>query len=312
VNTSDEILVQHHVLVRSDNEWQRAARLRQALWREAKGLPMGEHRGQPLGSRLTMPYAKETLANFMTEAIRDVVHAEVLDPVKSAGKMYREPRIYEDLLSSQPLCFNLFGELQRDLVLASRTFGRLLVEPGLVVTAIEFEHSPGRGDARFTRDNSAFDVFVRYTSAAGRHGFVGVEVKYVEDLDVPPARHRARYDEVASAMSCFAPEALPRLRQKPLEQLWRDHLLAGSLLLDAESGFERGTFAVVYPSGNVVVTKAVNDYRACLTGEETFTAWTLAAVLEAIEDAGAGTWAGNVSDRYLGVTVADTFRRPAR
>jgi hypothetical protein len=245
-----------------------------------------------------MPFAKETLANYVTETTREVARDEVLDPVKSAGKMYREPRIFEDLLSSQPLCFNLFGELQRDLVLASKAFG-MLADPGLAVTAIEFEHSPGRGDHRFTGDHSAFDVFVTYMSASGQAGFIGVEVKYVEDLDVPPARHRARYDEVAEAMGCFALEALPRLRRKPIEQLWRDHLLAGSLLLDAESGLERGTFAVVYPSGNKIVARAIEEYRACLTSSETFRAWTLEAVLDAIEGTGAGIWASDVRERYL-------------
>ncbi len=302
MNPSDSILAQHHALVRSDNEWQREARLRQALWRKAQQLPIGEHRGMPLGSRLAMPYAKETLANYVTETIRDVVRAEVIDPVRSAGKMYREPRIFNDLLSSQPLCFNLFGELQRDLGLASRAFAILLVDSGLVVTAIEFEHSSGRGDARFTDDHSAFDVFVEYTSAAGRHGFLGVEVKYVEDLDVPAARHRPRYDEVANAMGCFVPDSLPRLRRKPLEQLWRDHLLAGSLMLDQGSGFTRGTFAVVYPSENSIVAGAIQEYRACLTSATTFTAWTLEAVLNSIDAVGAGEWVRVVRGRYLGVT----------
>ena len=47
-----------------------------------------------------MPYAKETLANYATEMIRDVVRAEVVDRMKSAGKVYKEPRIYEDLLAT--------------------------------------------------------------------------------------------------------------------------------------------------------------------------------------------------------------------
>ncbi len=247
-----------------------------------------------------MPYAKETLANYMTETIRSVVRAEVLDPVKSAGKMYREPRIFEDLLSSQPLCFNLFGELQRDLDLASRSMGTLLKDPGVRVTSVAFEQSPGRSDARFTEDKSAFDVFVELVASDGSRQFVGIEVKYHEDLDLPPARHRSRYDEVANAMECFAVESLPRLRKKPLEQLWRDHLLAGSLLLDAASGFAHGTFAIVYPSENTPVVRAVEAYRACLTKRATFAAWTLEQVLDAIDASRAGPWAREVRGRYLG------------
>jgi hypothetical protein len=293
-----ELLIEHHVLVPSDNEFQAEARLRQAVWRERRGLPIGEHRGRPLGSRLAMPYAKDTLANYVTDTIRDVVRAEVLDPKKAEGKLYREPRIFDDLLSSQPLCFNLFGEMQRDLYVASRVFAVLMDDPSLKVTNIEFEHSPGRGDLRFTGDHSAFDVFVLYTTETAKKAFLGIEVKYVESLGGAPARHRPRYDEVADAMGVFLPEARARLRQPPLEQFWRDHLLAGSLLLDGASGFDTGAFTVVYPEGNTVVAEAVAGYGACLRDTSKFRTWTLERVLDAADGAGARAWAGEVRERY--------------
>lgn len=296
---SDEILAEHHVLVRSDNAFQRVARLRQALWREGCGLRIGLHRGAPLGSRLAMPFAKETLANYLTTTIRHVVRTEVSEAAASQGKMYGEPRIFEDLLSSQPLCFNLFAELQADLVLASRVFELLLERPGIRVEEIAFEHSPGRGDARFTGDHSAFDVFVAYLDGEAR-GFVGIEVKYVENLAQPEARHRVRYDEVAMAMGVFGAGTLERLRRAPLEQLWRDHLLAGSLALDPDAGFAQGTFAVIWPSENTIVGDAVKDYVACLANGSGFKAWTLENVLAAFDSAGAGPWCKALRARYLG------------
>lgn len=247
-----------------------------------------------------MPFAEETLANYLTATIRDVVRAEVLDPVKSKDKLYREPRIFEDLLSSQPLCFNVFGELQRDLGLASRVFEEVLKTPGLRATAIEFEHSPGRGDARFTDDHSAFDVFVSYTTAAAVTGFVGIEVKYVESLDGPPARHRGRYEEVADAMGIFLPDTRRLLRCPPLEQLWRDHLLVGSLALDPASGFQHATFAVLYPSGNTVAGAALRQYRSCLRDATGFLPLTLEQLLDSFTRAGAGDWARELRERYLG------------
>lgn len=297
---SDELLERHDVLVRSDNAFQRRARLLQALWRERRGLPVGLHRGKALGSRLEMPFAKETLANYLTDTIRRVVRDEVLDTAKRAGKLYREPRIFEDLLSSQPLCFNLFAELQRDLDLAARVFQALLGDRDLRVTAIEFEHSPGRGDTRFIADRSAFDVFATYTSASAPSGFVGIEVKYAESLTASTARHRPRYEAVADAMGVFVPSARERLREAPLEQLWRDHLLAGSLALDTESGFTQGTFAVLYPRENDAVAGALEAYRACLRDDSGFATWTLERVIEVLETAGAGEWVAELKGRYLG------------
>ena len=295
-----DILVEHQALIDRDNEFQREARLRQALWRERRGLPIGLHRGKELGSRLAMPFAQETLANYLTENIKSVVRAEV----QKTEKLYRAPRIYDDLLSSQPLCFNLFGELHLDLDLATAVFRHLLGE-NLRVTGIEFEHSPGRGERRFTHDGSALDVFVKYEFNGGA-GFVGVEVKYVEDLDRDEARYRKRYDEVTRQMGIFEPTALSQLRERPLEQFWRDHLLVGGMLLDQESGFERGMFAVLYPKGNTVIESAVTRYRSCLLDAATFTSWTLEQVLDAVDQAGAAGWVTEVRERYLPVQTPTT------
>lgn len=297
---SDELLAEHHALIPSDNAFQRSARLHQALWRERHGLPIGDHRGGPLGSRLAMPDAKDKLLNFLNDAIRNVVLREVLEPTRRADKLYGEPRIFNDLLSSQPMVFNLFGELRLGLALAGRVFSALTNGRVQRVTAIEFEHSPGRGDPRYTGDRSAFDVYVEYISEAGKRGFIGIEVKYHEGLGDTPAPHRERYDEIADAMGVFKADARERLKGKPLQQIWRDHLLAGSLLHDRAAGFDDGLFAFVYPDGNHRCAKAVTLYWDCLTDSSTFVAWTLEDVVAAAKTAGAGSWVEAFEDRYLG------------
>ena len=298
----------HQAWVKSDNAFQQRARLLQALWREAQGFPIGptsKKNDTPLGSRVAMPFAQETLANYLTETIREVVRAEVLDPAKRAGKLYSKPRIFNDLLSSQPLCFNLFGELQRDLDLASTVLGTLTDGRAQRVTAVEFEWSPGQGDPRFTGDRSAFDVFIEFQGAQGR-GFLGIEVKYHEDLGGAAATHRARYDEVAEAMGAFDSSCRDRLRQQPLQQIWRDRLLAGSLRLDRPSGYADGAFVFLSPAGNDACASAITDYAACLTDAETFMAWTIEDVVTALRGVTDASWVGAVADRYLGFDRLDT------
>ena len=203
----ESLCARHDVLVRTDNPFQRRARALQAVWRQAQGLPTGEHGDRPLGSRLAMLSARDHLTNYLTEPIRDVVRREVVDPVRSRGKLYARPRIFNDLLSSQPLCFNLFGELQQNLPLARRALRRVTDGRIETVTAIGFEHSPGRRDATYTGDRSAFDVFVEYATPDSKLGFAGIEVKYHENLDDKAAPHRERYEEIAAAMGCFLPGA---------------------------------------------------------------------------------------------------------
>jgi hypothetical protein len=294
---SNDLLSAHHVLVPADNRFQRASRLGQALWREKNGHPIGLHRGTPLGSRLAMPFAESTLANYLTDPIRQVFRAEVIDRLASSEQLYSEPRIFDDLLSSQPLCFNLFGELQCDLGLASRVVGDLTALDDVRVTAIRFEYSPGPGDRAFTGDYSAFDVFVEYESD-GQRKFLGIEVKYVENMAQLPARLRPRYGEVARTMGCFRDDYLLELRAAPLEQLWRDHLLAGSLLAHPAGGFSEGTFVVLYPARNDAVADAVARYRACLRDDRSFRVWTLERFIASIRRHG-GPWATELAERYL-------------
>lgn len=115
-----ELLERHGVWVPGDRRWQRRLRLLQSLWRQEQGLDAGVHPrsggagARPLGSRLQLPEAEERLSNHLTDTIREVVRDE-LGRAREDGKLFSAPRIYDDLLSSQPLCFNLFGELTADL-----------------------------------------------------------------------------------------------------------------------------------------------------------------------------------------------------
>jgi hypothetical protein len=294
-----DLLEKYHALElntdKFDFQWR--ARLLQSVWREEQGLSAGEYRGKLRGARLVMPQAQNTLANYLTPTIRDVVRKEVEDPIQAKGKLYGRPRIYNNLLSSQPLCFNLFGELSLDLDLATSVLSDITDGRILRVTAIEFEYSPGRGDDRYTGDRSAFDVYVRYTTPAEGRGFVGIEVKYHEGLADPVADHRLRYDEVASMMDCFVPEFLPKLRKRPLQQVWRDHLLAGAhKQVDC---FEDGFFAFLYPAGNTACSDAVDQYKKCLSSSESFQEWTLESLVDRLMIHSPASWIRELNRRYL-------------
>ncbi len=293
-----------HVEVADDNAFQRRARLLQSIWREQQNYPIGIHKERPLGSRLAMPWAQETLSNYLTDTIRHVVICEVKNKARS-GKVISEPRIYDNLLSSQPLCFNLFAELQNDLDLATKVFDRLTASRSARVTGIEFEHSPGRGDRRYLADGSAFDVYVTYRTKSGKNGFVGIEVKYHENLNDNPASHKPRYDEVANSMGCFLTSKRSALMTRPLQQIWRDHLLAG--VLRQVDIFDDGFFVFLYPEGNMNCQNAVQSYLNCLTSTDSFAVWTLESVTNAVLQATTAKWVHDFADRYLNFGKIDAL-----
>ena len=182
------VLAAHDVDVRTDNAWQRRARLHQSLWRQAQQMPAGMHNAKPLGSRLNPLDAEPpTLANYLSPQAKRQVQAAVREAA-TTGALLARPRLWVDLLSSQPLCFNLFGPLAEDPALATTTLQ--MIWPNIQkITRIRFEWSPGRGAERYTGNRSAFDIFVEYDGPRGR-SFLAIEVKYHEDLTGTPAADR--------------------------------------------------------------------------------------------------------------------------
>jgi hypothetical protein len=297
-----EFLRSHSVYVASDNAFQQRARLLQARWRERRGLPIGTRNnrsdGEELGSRLAMPFARDSLANFISETAKQRVKDEVESPDRDKERLFAVPRIYCDLLSSQPLCFNLFAELDADRGLATNVLSSML--PGRVqrVHSIQFEYSPGRLDPKYLGNRSAFDVFVDYETPQGGRAFVGIEVKYQENMKVSRATMEGKpYHEVADLAGCFRDEQRYALENPPLQQLWLDHLLA--LSMRQVDDWESELFVVLAPALNARCASAVADYSACLSDTSTFQYWTLEALHASIAEHSSAEWVEEFFERYL-------------
>jgi len=292
---AEELLAEYHVLIEADSPAQASMRLMQSLWRDEMGWPAGEHRGAPLGSRLVMADAHDNLANYMTPQVRDLVREEVEGP-KATGKLYGKPRIYDNLLSSQPLCFNLFGELALDLALATAVCRTLWPDDVDEVTSVEFEWSPGRNDERYLGNRSAFDVIIFHTTLDGGDGFVGIEVKYHENMLVAAATHKPLYDELAARSGAFVDHSAPELRTPPLQQLWLDHLLAISM---RQADGWSAKFVVAYPSFNNHCAGAVAAYSRHVA-DGSFSGLELVALVKLMQADGE-YWFDDIFKRYLDI-----------
>ena len=112
--------------------------------------------------------------NFLTEGIRQVAR----DRLAEGGGAIERNRLHCNLLSSQPMCFNLFAPLQLDPSLATTLVSALPGLPeGIQVTAVRLEYAPD--PLKHLMDRSAFDAFIEYRRG-DRRGFIGVETKLTE------------------------------------------------------------------------------------------------------------------------------------
>lgn len=278
------------------SDFRRLARLRAALWREERGWPMGVNvDGTPLGSRLRLPDAMHEGWNFLTPTALATARAYAHGGESEPGAVLKVDRLFADLLSSQPLMFNLAAGLAADLDQATE-FARRRWPDVDRVTAVRFEHSPGRGDPRYLANGTAFDLVFFHTVPGGGRGFVAVEGKYHEDLRDPlPAVERPRYRAVARESGAFLDPESPALWTRGTWQLWLDHLLACALW--RTDGYERARSVLLYPAAHAAPRDAADRYRSLLRTDAPvpFEAETL------------DSWVDDLPDRPLAAALHERY-----
>ncbi len=96
------------------------------------------------------------------------------------NQSFDHQRLWADLLSSEALAFNLFGDLASDLALADRAVHAWWPDAPGTVSDVRFAHSPGRLDPAWLNSLRAFDAAFVLERVGGTHGIVAVDVKFHE------------------------------------------------------------------------------------------------------------------------------------
>jgi hypothetical protein len=297
---SEEELKKYHVNYKPDTNFTAHSRLLQSKWRVAKGLKMNDKSRSNYGNFIETESAIKYKSNYITENIKTLVGKKV-NEIKRQGGLVGEPRIWNNLLSSQPLCFNLFGELYYDLKLATKLFKKLFPDKLDKVTKIDFEYSSKRNNP----DNSAFDVYVEY-ELNGVQKFFGIEVKYQENLKEESnkkaalnfEKHKEKYIQLTADSGYFKPNVLQDISRPPYAQIWRDHLLSFNMSTSQKEGY----FIYLYPFQNDECNQGVNDYKRFLVDEyeSRFFPIDLDYCIRTLNEIHPCSWTTELIERYLG------------
>jgi hypothetical protein len=234
--------------------------------------------------------------NFLTPAIFELARRRARENPRNVKPF----RLFNNLLSSQPMAFNLFGPLIDAPDLATRLFRTLLPDRIERVTRVQIEEAPEPA-SEYLADNTSFDAFVEYLRPDGARGFVGIETKLTEPFSAK------RYDRpeyrrwMESSRAPWRTDAREHVADVIHNQLWRDHLLAIALRDRGGSGYAEGVLLLVHHPGDLECAGAAVGYQKLLRGGDT----TFRTV--PLDDL-VGRWAGAVATREERDWL-DRFRR---
>jgi hypothetical protein len=295
-----------------DDPFKARMRFHQSWYRRhVLGLPPGtnpsaKNPDELYGSRLT-PEDAMAGRNFLTPAI----HAAAERRLSIRHGVVESERLRGNLLSSQPVCFNLWAPLADDPALATRLVQRLGGFPAeLRVTNVALEYAPDK--TRHLNDNTAFDAFVECELPGGNRGFVGVETKLTEPFGPKRVAFEPRYSEWMNARGWWWRERAERSFPDPrINQLWRNHLLAFAMLRQEPPEYSEGFCAVLYHDDDASCVEAMQAYRAHLLPESELTLldWPLSAMVDAwtyqLETPEQQSWLDRFRLRYLDLGASD-------
>ena len=303
-----------------DDKFTRRMRLHQSWYRsEVLRVPYGVGPGEKStkfhGNMLTKESASAGL-NFLTPEIFKLAENRVKEqsnPGKRAGHI-DEFRLMQNMLSSDPMRFNLFGALAADKELATSLVRELWGKHVDQVTGVEFEWAPSP-KADYLNDRTAFDVFIEYERTDGRKGFIGIETKLTEPF-TPDLYKGEDYRKWMTEGSPWKKDAYEKCSEsREYNQLWRDHLLAWALLSHEDSEYIEGRLVVAYHpaeeeyNNKKTCINAIEEYRSNLRSEseKTFSWVTLDTVVEEWKKAlgEEPEWFSEFETRYLALYKSD-------
>jgi hypothetical protein len=277
-----------------DDEFKAAARQHQSLYRQ-NVLRVGY---SEYGNRLCDSAAGEYLNYYSELGVRAAVHK--IGYVKKRDA---------DMLRSEHIPFNLLFPLGSRPALLRSVLQQSL---GIVLNApydlkIEWAPTPA---ANYLGDLTSFDTYIAGTGADGERVGIGIEVKYTEQSyrigKSEAARVRCKdssYWRTTHASGCFLNGGSDLLGSDKLRQIWRNHLLGLSMVLNKD--LDQFYSVTLHPQGNAYIGDAVASYSELLEphARTQVRAWTFESYIAALRgDPEIGAWKQYLQDRYLVAT----------
>ncbi len=188
----------------SDNAFTRKCRLLQSIYRTKilmEPFGHGPHRNSKEKYGNYLVNGEESGSNFLDKYIFRYAKSKVLEKQVNPDLTIDEYRLFNNMLSSMPMAFNLFGLLRKfledgdpaatDIIKAA--FPDIKWIEQVIYLDIEFIPHPIEN---YTNDKSAFDVMILAQDKKGKKGIISIETKYTDLLGSNSSSNRDLKDRL--------------------------------------------------------------------------------------------------------------------
>ncbi len=206
----------------------------------------------------------KTGKNFLEDYIFDYAKERVNN--RKHYETINEERLFNNLLSSQPMAFNLFYPLikmlEKDESTATDILRAALPDYNInKVTKIDLEFIPDNFK-ELTNDLTAMDAIIEFTDNDGIPSFIAIETKYSENLGTNEASDKGKTKaiETIKSLRIFQSEIENRITSEKvaLTQIYRNFLLSETYGIDQN---KKAYSIVLAPKENLTTANEVNSLK---------------------------------------------------
>lgn len=269
VSKLEKIESQYGPQSHSDYPFQRKARLLQSWYRytvlkEPCGCGPYKTSKTQYGNMLIC--GDVTGKNFLNQGVFKYAKKKVALKKDIPQLTIDEYRLFNNMLSSMPMCFNLFYPLRQALK-NKEPFVHDVIKaiflsiPISKVTCIDIEYIP-QPISECIDDKSAFDAVIWFEDSNGSKGIIGIEVKYTDKLGMNMASKNDKKIQVAKQSGIFTQQAINGIQSNGCAQIMRNVLLAESYRLKHDLLYSLNI--ILSPKEEPYSDKEVEDFQQLL------------------------------------------------
>lgn len=256
---------------KSDSKFVAKHRLHQSEYRyeilkENFGAGPAENSNQKYGNMIIN--GEKSGSNFITPTAFKYATQRALDKNINHALTIDSYRLFNNMLSSMPMCFNLFSDLRELLItdkdscskLCKSLFKEINWIESVEYIGVEFIPIPIE---QYTNDKTAFDAVFLVKDRDGKKGILSIETKYTDLLGSNSSKNTEKKDELIENYKIFLPEAADSLKKNGYKQIYRNYLL--TFAYARAHKYKNFCNIIISPSEDKISKNELIELKNCLT-----------------------------------------------